>query len=174
MDSPVLVSDGTTVLVQKVLPCDWSLCPGLDSGAVCVSSGHSPCLVLPTRHVGLTEGLAWQQARLPSVHSCSTSSVPSQAPNGVQDHQSLNALTTVVVFGIRTFYHYTWLRLRTFMISMKCFICRSPSLGRCSEELDTEACLTQGERGPSPTPPKVGKILVGCSASVVVQPVFKG
>ena len=60
------------------------------------------------------------------------------------------------------------------MISMKYFICRSPSLGRCSGELDTEACLTQGERGPSPTPRKVGKILVGCSASVVVQPVFKG
>lgn len=175
MDSPVLDSDGTTVLVQKVLTCDRSLCPRLDSGAVFMSSGPLP--LLGPSHP--TRGPDWgprSWAGTPTQRSLLqyVSSMPSQALYGVQDHQSLNALTTVVFFGIGTFYHYTWLRLRTFLISMKYFIRRSPSLGRCSGELDTEACLTQGERGPSPTPPKVGKILVGCSASVVVQPVFKG
>ena len=136
----------------------------------------SPCLVLPARHMGLTEGLAREQARLPSVHSCDTCRRCLPKPFIVCKTIQVWMLwkTTVVVFGIRTFYHYTWLRLRTFTISVKYLICGSPSLGRCSGELDTEACLTQGETGPSPTPLKIGKILVGCSASVVVQPVCKG
>lgn len=175
MGSPIFVRDGTSILFQKALICDWSLCPRLDSCAAFMSPGPLP--LLGPSHP--THGPDWgprSWAGSPAQHSrlWYVSSVPSQALYGVQDHPSLNALTTVVVFGIRTFYHYTCLRLRTFTISVKYFIRGSPSLGRCSGELVTEACLTQGEKGPSPTPPKIGKILVGCRASVVVQPVCKG
>ena len=123
MDSPIFVSDGTSILIQKVLMCEWPWCPRLDSCAAFMSPGPLP-LLGPSRP---THGPDWgprSWAGLPT--QCSllryVSLMPSQALNGVQDHQSLKALTTVVVFGIRTFYHYTWLRLRTFTTSVKYYV----------------------------------------------------
>lgn len=72
MDSPIFVSDGTSILIQKVLICEWPWCPRLDRCAASMSPGPSLCLVLPAQHMGLTEGLAHEQACPPSVHSCDT------------------------------------------------------------------------------------------------------